>query len=139
MMGAGFDVKKLDLSGSAKARPFVSPMVWAVFAAIQAITMHSLVRWTALKTGMGAVKLINDEPVKELILAVLPHYKDYLEKFGPGSYYYVLDALDNRLLSEIRAMLSGSSDDLASVERASKIVELAGKLGAKDAVSQAAP
>lgn len=101
--------------------------------------MHSLVRWTALKTGMGAVKLINDEPVKELILAVLPHYKDYLEKFGPGSYYYVLDALDNRLLSEIRAMLSGSSDDLASVERASKIVELAGKLGAKDAVSQAAP
>lgn len=138
MMALGFDPQKLDLSGASKARPFVSPMVWAVFAAIQAITMHSLIRWTALKTGMGAVDLINDEPAKELILAVLPTYKEYLEKFGPGSYYYVLEALDNRLPSEIRAMLSGTSDDLASVERASKIVELAGKIGAKDAVAQSA-
>jgi hypothetical protein len=136
MMGLGFDPKKLDVSGASKARPFVSPMVWAVFAAIQAITMHSLVRWTALKTGIGNTKLINDEAVKDLVVAVLPAQKDYLEKVGPGSYYYVLEALDERLLAEIRAMLSGASDDLTSVERASKIVELAGKIATRDAAQQ---
>jgi hypothetical protein len=137
-MGMGFDLNKLDLSGASKARPFLPHMVWAVFAAIQAITTHSIIRWTALKTGMGNKNLFKDEPVKELILAVLPTYKNYLEKFGPSSYYYVLEALDQKLLAEIQGMLSGTSEDMASVERASKIVELAGKIGAKDAMDQVA-
>ena len=30
IMGSAFDPAKVDLSGSAKARPFVSPMAWGM-------------------------------------------------------------------------------------------------------------
>lgn len=130
-LGGGFDSKNLDLSGAAKARPFVSPMIWAVFSAIQAVTMHAVLRWQVLKGGLSIGDIADHDLIKKLILAVLPHYGDYLEKTGPTGYHYALEALDNRLLEEIQKMLSGSELDKVSLEQSAEILRQANALQAQ--------
>jgi hypothetical protein len=139
MIGAGFDAKALDLSGAAKARPFLTPLVWAIFSAIQAVTMHSVMRWHVLKGGLGATDFADNKAIEKLVVAALPHYAEYLEKHGPSVYYYVLEALDTKLLDEIQKMLSGVESDRASIEQAAEIVRQANALqeATKEGVSAA--
>lgn len=128
MIGAGFDLKTLDLSGAAKARPFLTPLVWAIFSAIQAITFHSVMRWHILKGGLGTTDFSDNKAIENLVVAALPHYAEYLEKNGPSVYYHVLEALDARLLDEIQNMLLGVESDKASIEQAAEIVRQANAL-----------
>jgi hypothetical protein len=128
LIGGGFDAKSLDMSGAAKARPFVTPLVWAVFSAIQAVTMHSVMRWHVLKGGLGTTDFADHKAIEKLVVAALPHYAEYLEKHGPSVYYHVLEALDARLLDEIQKMLSGVESDKASIEQAAEIVRQANAL-----------
>ncbi len=122
MMGGVFDIKNLDLSGAAKARPFLSPMVWATFSALQAVIMHGVMRWHILKGGLGNKDFANNEAISKLIKVALPHYSNYIDKLGPSAYYYVLEALDERLLNELQNMLSGVEVDKVSIEQAAEIL-----------------
>lgn len=122
IMGAAFDIKNLDLSGASKARPFLSPMVWATFSALQAVVMHAVMQWHILKCGFGREDFIKTDAISKLIKVALPHYSDYIDKFGPSSYYYLLEALDEQLLIEIQQMLYGAETDKKSIERAAEIV-----------------
>lgn len=128
IIGGGFDAKTLDLSGAAKARPFITPLVWAIYAAIQAITMHSVMRWHVLKGGLGTKDFTDHKAVEKLVVAALPHFAEYLEKHKPTDYYYILEALDARLLAEIQNMLTGVESDKASIEQAAEIVRQANLL-----------
>ena len=130
MIGTGFDAKSMDLSAAAKARPFVSPMAWAVYSAIVAVTMHSVMRLQVLKGGLGTSDFADNNAIKKLVVAALPHYSEYLEKNGPEEYYYVLEALDERLLAELKGMLSGAESDKASLEQAAEIIRQANALQA---------
>ena len=127
-IGIGFDPMAIDYASAAKARPFVTPMVWAVYIAIVAITTQYILRWKVLKLGIGPKDYVDHEGVKKVIVAVLPHYAKYLDDAGPDAYYYVLEALDSRLLEEIALMLSGAASDQAAVQRAAEIVRLATKI-----------
>jgi hypothetical protein len=124
----GFDLKSLDLTGAAKARPFLSPMVWAVYSAIRAITFHSVMRLQILKAGLGTKDFADHKAIQRLVVAALPHYSEYLEKHGPSVYYYVLEALDEKLLAELQSMLSGSEGDKASLQQAAEIIRQANAL-----------
>jgi len=131
MMGAAFDIKSLDLSGASKARPFLSPMVWATFSALQAVVMHAVMRWHILKSGLGAKDFMDNEAISKLIKVALPHYSDYIDKLGPSAYYYVLEALDDQLLKEIQQMLSGVEADKSSIERAAEILRQSNAVSAQ--------
>ena len=132
MIGRGFDFKSVDLSGAAKARPFLSPMVWAVYSAIQAITFHSVMRLQILKGGLGTTDFADHKAIEKLVVAALPHYSEYLEKNGPSVYYYVLEALDAKLLAELQSMLSGAEADKASVQQAAEIIRQCDALQSAD-------
>ena len=133
IMGTAFDIKSLDLSGASKARPFLSPMVWATFSALQAVVMHAVMRWHILKGGLGAEDFMDNEAISKLIKVALPHYSNYIDKFGPSAYFYVLEALDDQLLKEIQQMLSGVEADKASIERAAEILRQSNAVSAQAA------
>ncbi|MHA6204794.1 hypothetical protein ACXU4B_10245 [Dyella soli] len=122
MLGFGFDPKKLDHASAAKARPFVSPMVWAVYSAMQAVASHAVIQWHALKNGVNPNGLLDEGKIKNLIKVALPHYGDYIDKHGAEAFYYTLDALEAQLLVEIQKMLNGAEDDKASMDRAADIL-----------------
>ncbi|MEY4750198.1 MAG: hypothetical protein RIQ60_2412 [Pseudomonadota bacterium] len=123
--GTGFDAKSMNHGDAAKARPHVTPMVWAVFTAIQAIIAHSVMRWHVLKGGLGSNDFVDHKAIEKLVLVVIPHCAEYLQKNDPSSNYYVLEALDARFLTEIQSMLAGAETDRASVEQAADIVRQA--------------
>lgn len=132
LIGQGFDFKSVDLSGAAKARPFLTPMVWAVYSAIQAIAFHSVIRLQVLKGGLATTDFVDHKAMEKLVVAALPHYSDYLEKNGPSVYYYVLEALDTKLIAELQNMLSGAEVDTASLRQAAEIIRQANALQSAD-------
>lgn len=138
MMGLGFDAKKLDHASAAKAQPFVSPMVWAIYSAMQAVASHAVIQWHALKSGLNPKGLIDEDKIKSLIKVALPHYSDYVDKNGSAAFYYTLDALENQLLVAIRQMLSGTDDDKASIDRAAEILKHSNELMKAAAIDGAA-
>jgi hypothetical protein len=121
-IAGGFDPKNIDHASAAKARPFVPAMVWASYTAYMAICMHAVIRWHVLRFGLGANDFSDNDAIKKLITAALPHYGDYLEKIGPDGYHYILEALEEKLLKEIEQMLVGAEADQASIEQAAEIV-----------------
>lgn len=137
-IGAGFDQSKIDQNGADRARPFVSPMAWAVFTAYRAVTMHSVMRWHVLKGGLGTNDFADRQAIEKLVVAALPHYKDYLEKHGPDVYYYVLEALETKLLLELQAMLASNAYDKAGLEQAAEIIRQANVLQAATIEAQSA-
>lgn len=122
MMGANFDIKSIDFSGAAKARPFLTPMVWANYSALLAVLMHGTMRYQMLKGGLGMEDFLNHNAVSKLIKTVLPYYSNYLDENGPNAYYYALEPLDAQLLVEIQNMLTGVEADKAGISQAAEIV-----------------
>jgi len=136
ILGSGCDLTKLNTISAHKARPFVSPMVWAVFRAYTTIAMGAAIRIEGLKSGI-ATDLVNHGSIKKLVKAALPHQSEYLDKFGEAGYHYLLDELEEKLLREINVMLSGKEADQANVDQVAQIIglcnEIDGALNAKRA------
>jgi len=125
--GLRFDPNKIDLSASAKARPFVSPMAWALFAAYQAIAMQAVIKLQILKSGASS-NILAKEATAKLVRAALPHYAEFIDKFGDAGYDHLLEELEMRLLDEIQKMLAGVEADKTSVEQAAEILRLSNNL-----------
>lgn len=132
LIAQGFDIKSVDLTGADKARPFLSPMVWATYAAIRAISLHSVMQLQILKGGLGSNDFADHKAIQKLLLAALPHYSAYIDKHGPSVYYYALEALDEKLLAEVQCMLSGSDVDKDSLQQAAEIIRQANALQSAD-------
>lgn len=122
-LGGGFDLKLLDLSGAAKARPFLSPMAWATYAALSALVWFLVIRWHVLKSGLRDFQSVaDDEPINKVIKAALPEHADFVDKHGPSGYYLLMNLLETKLLQELQANLAGAEADKASIEQAAEIV-----------------
>lgn len=127
-IGGGFDQKSLDLGGAAKARPFLSPMAWAIYSALLATTLHAVMRWHVLKSGLRGKDLIKDEAIGELIKVALPDSADFIETYGASGYHLLIEQLEYKLLKELQAMLAGAEADKANVEQAGEILKRASQV-----------
>jgi hypothetical protein len=137
MIGGEFDIKKMQLSNASKARPFVTQIAWALFSAYQAIVSLAVIKLEILKAGLDMPEVLNKEAVAKLIEVALPHHADYITKYDTGSYYYLLDELELRLLEELQKMLQGVESDKASIEQAAAILKESEHL--MKSISQSAP
>ncbi|WP_341911210.1 hypothetical protein [Polaromonas sp. YR568] len=105
-----------------RARPFITPVAWAYFAAYQAILMYAVALIKILQIGIDPTRFMDSKSLISLITAALPHCTEYIEKHGPTAAYYLLDQLENSLLEELKRMLDGGTTDLAEVSRAQQIL-----------------
>ncbi len=119
--GGGQDLKSIDSINATKARPFVSPMLWATFSAMHAIAAHALIRLTALRSGLGQ-DFTNDEAIRRVINAALPQNSDFLNKDTPDRFHLLPDELESQILTEIQKMLTGVEADEASINQAAEIL-----------------
>lgn len=130
-IGDNFDDKILQTDNGSKARPFISPLSWALYSAYRAICHHERLKLFILKSGMddmGKVESLNAEGVTELVKAVLPQHADYMEKYGSRAFYHLFEVLESCLLRELDNILQGKESDTESVERAALILDKAEKL-----------
>ena len=128
MLAKTFDPKNIDVSGAARARPFVSPMAWALFSAYQAIALDAVLKLHIITAGVAVKDLLKKDVVPKLIKLALPHQADYIDKYGDAGYHYLLEELEEALLAALRKMVAGEETDRASVERAREIVRLSNEV-----------
>lgn len=105
-----------------KARPFITPVAWAYFAAYQAILMHAVAFIKLLQIGIDGHQFMANENLIKLIKTALPHCAGYIDEHGPSAAYHLLDQLENSLLEELKRMLDGTAADMTEVARAKKIL-----------------
>jgi hypothetical protein len=122
-VGGNFDLKNFKTPDASKTRPFISPLAWAFYSAYESIVMNAALKLQMLKSGLDMVEIINDDHFKNLIIAALPHHKDFIEEHGPSAYHHFLDELETSLLKELGKILRGDQSDKENVERAAKILE----------------
>lgn len=120
---APFDINKMNLGDAAKARPFVSPLAWALFSAYQAILIFAVFRLNMLKVGLNIPKAVDSEAVIKLVKAALPHRIDYITEYGVKGFHHLIDELEDHLLEEMKRMLKGEESDKATVKQAAGILK----------------
>lgn len=125
--GGGFDLSKLQPSEASKARPFVSPLAWALYSAYSAIIFHAALRLKILQSGISK-DFTDVEGIKKTVKIALPHQADYIDKYGVSSLHYLLEELESSLLFELSKILKGQDSDKESLEKAASILKEADRL-----------
>ncbi len=117
------DPDKTDQRMATKARPFVTPMVWAFFSAYEAIAMLAVIKLKFFKSGVGSEKWLNTDAMSQLIKTALPHQSDFVDEHGHEGFHFLLEELENRLLTELQKMVSGEIPDQNNLEQAATIIK----------------
>ncbi len=90
-----------------------------------------MIKMKIIEHGLGP-NLLDKDAVAKLVKAALPHYEPLIAKHGDAIYHHLLDELEQRLLDELRHILSGEEADTASVERAAEINRISSEMLEKD-------
>jgi len=114
-----------DTHAAQHARPYVSPMSWALYTAYNSIVLQAALQFNALKSGDDPTKFVNAARTLEVVKTVLPEFAPLLEERREGAYPELLPEIEERLLAELRATAEGREWDQQSVERAKKVAQLA--------------
>ncbi len=127
-LGGNVDPDKILSKEGAAARPYVTPMAWALFSAYLTIIAQAVIRTKIMMLGVGENNFSNNEAISKLIKSALPDRESWIDKVGEVGYHSFLEELENRLLDEIRRMLASSESDQESVAQAAEILRLADDL-----------
>ena len=122
-MIGNFDLKNLGTKQAVKTRPFISPLAWAYYSAYEAIVFHAITRLHMLKNGIDMVEVIDNSRVIGLVRVALPHQVQYIEKYGPSAFHYLLEELESNLLAAFRLMFQGEEADKDNLEKAAAIIK----------------
>lgn len=127
VFGEPCKLDKLDLSGAAKARPFVTLTAWALFSAYSAILMQAVAKLTIFRFAMPP-DILDKGKVADLVKAVLPHQESYVNEYGDIACYFLIDEVEQLLISELRGILSGKGEDESNIERLKNIIRMAAEV-----------
>ncbi|MDQ0074511.1 hypothetical protein J2W34_006335 [Variovorax boronicumulans] len=115
-----FDLKSVKLDGD-MARPYVSPLAWAIFQAYSVLLITGVMKIKQAKHGVGT-PLFDDEGITRILKAVLPEHTALIDEIGVGAYPSLLGPLEEKFLSELASMLKGEASEQSSMDQAKKIL-----------------
>lgn len=123
-LAAAPEMNSFDMTSAARARPFLTPMVWATFSAFAAVAANATAQWIALKGGLPADALMDEDKLKQLVTLALPLRREYVEEHGAVAAYQLFDEIESQLIAEIQRMLEGAEVDEIRARRAAELVAL---------------
>jgi hypothetical protein len=129
---AGVDASKPDdpkILQADAARPWVSPMIWALFKAYWAAIGYARAIAGMLKIGEDPRKFTSPEKIDEFLSAALPEEMEQFRPFRPLFIAPMLDLLELRLLAAIRKELADPEPDITTVQQAQRIADAASQIG----------
>lgn len=139
-IGGGFDIKTdLSMGDASKARPFVSPLAWAIFIAVVSIVANGVIRWHIAQGGLGAKDFSDHSALAKMIKVALPEYSSYIDAQGVSGFHFLVEKLELKLLEEFQVMMSGAEADRSSVQRAAEILKYSEELTKQSKVDAAQP
>ncbi|WP_439536646.1 hypothetical protein [Methyloversatilis sp.] len=118
------------LKGALKARPFLTEPVWAAYSAYQYTCMTAVLKHKALIHGAGKFIKEDEGRLHKMIVALLPHFDEFLKEHGEDAACYLVESLETKVHTEVQSMLRGEEADVEQLKNAAKVIELAGELRA---------
>ena len=107
---------------------FLPDEAWAYFSAYQTILISNYLVFKTLRTGIkDPMDYINRGANNSVLKAALPEQSSWIDAVKPEQYYYLLDQLLEKLLTQLKAILNGVAADQAATERAKLIISEIGK------------
>ena len=124
------DMGHIEQREEVMARPFVSPMAWALFSAYSAIIVSAVLKLKLLSSGAASPEVFDESALLKIVEAALPHRAEWLRETKGSGIHHLLTELEDRLIEEFRAMMAGREADLATVQNSAAIVRAADELRA---------
>ncbi len=119
-------------------RPFLSPLAWAYFSAYQSILFSAYMDARVLAEVVAdAGKFLNRNHARDLLKATLSHHSEWIDSNDPSTYHYLLDELREKLLGELRNMLTGQDEDRQAIQQAKQINDILSKIEEEERASDA--
>lgn len=109
-------------------RPYVSPMVWALFTAYSTAIRMPLVYIMAMRSAISASSMKDQKEVLETIKIALPQHGELIEKFGINCLPFLIEELEKSLLYEIQKSLIDTEIDQSNLKQAADIINAANKI-----------
>lgn len=104
-------------------RLFVTPIVWATFLALAAVTFYVSAIVIAAKTGAPKDVVKDGKEVLDLVRPALPNFKDFIDKYGVGGLPFLANPLEERLFQELAHSLEGAGADEKREKQAAEILK----------------
>lgn len=123
LVPAGAAEKLPDHDGHA-ARPYVTPLAWALFEAYNMVIVYSYSQMAILRFGAPPEAISPPESLIPIITASLPEWEEQIQTSGHAYFPTVVVELEKRIIQELQRMLEGEDDDTAATKRAFRIQDL---------------
>jgi len=120
----GLDLKQFKDIRADEERPFLAEYTWALYSAYAAVIFggHAIIK--ILAAGLEEPeKLLNKDHVNNLLKVVLPHHSNFIDEYGIGGHYHLLDELEDKILQELRNALNGVDVDHDNVSQTANIMK----------------
>lgn len=105
-----------------KERPFLPEIAWALFTAYRQLLMQPVVKLRLLVAGGNRKILADSSKMADVLKKALPGYADFIDKQGPEGHPYLIDQLEEALLSSLRQALDQKDADASAVAQAALIM-----------------
>lgn len=112
-------------------RPYVPLQVWKLFSAYRSLLIFCYMRLRVSSLGMGGENMFKDEEVTKEIKGVMPHFSDYLDKYGVSGAAGLAHPLRELVFEAIRTALSSNESDVENAVASNQIVNLINELNQK--------
>lgn len=123
--------KENQLPGLESERPFLSPVVWALYRAYSVALLLPILQLMFLSTGVAKSRPLNNKPANDVLRAALPEYAPLIDQAGSACHYRLIEPLEEKLLVATQDMLSGKEADAASLAQAADILKVASRFTTK--------
>ncbi|WAC29245.1 hypothetical protein [Ancylobacter sp. SL191] len=119
-------------------RPFVPPLVWALYSAYSSVLSYAPAQLAAMRSGAGKKILADPQPMLDLVKSAAPQYAAFVDDFGASGLPFLIEQLEDALLAELQKSLKSAEVDHESLERAAEILAAADRLASaiKDPIDQ---
>lgn len=117
--------RKEEIRKVERARPWISPMAWALYTAYLAIVHTSVIRLSATNAGIeNADDLVNKAAAAEMLSAALPDRNIQEDNFPDSLLPDLVKELEEKLLHELQESAIRIESDEETVKTATRIANL---------------
>lgn len=105
-------------------RIYIPEIIWATFSAYGSILTTCYMHLGIIATGTeNAGNIIKWEKVFSLTKSVLPHQSAYIDQYGAGGLPHLLEEIEAKMLSLIKAAIHDPSESTEQIKQAAEILQ----------------
>lgn len=131
--GINKNITEIGYNEAKKVQLFLSNLAWAYYESYHALACHAVLQQIIIEEALPP-NLLDDKSVKTLLIAIYPDKKVFIEGSKIAELYDLMDDIEQKLFTELKALLKGKENDEEDIAHAREIINASQQL-AEDSIS----